>query len=84
MELVVNRYTTTKGGIVYPAPPKGKQQIFTITPYRFEDVPKFLILLDKKGGHLLSVVKSWWSNGMSDGWTITYQHHEPIEMEILC
>lgn len=75
----------TPGGLVLPQQPKKPEQIYTCTVYYMSDLTKFLTILDKtEWGGLLSVVKSWWPNGMSNGWTITYQATDPIEMEILC
>lgn len=74
----------SKGGIVYPEPPKGPMKVHHITVYYLENLSQFILLLNKNGAELLSVVKTWHDNGLVGGWVITYRHHEYIDMEVWC
>ena len=74
----------SEGGIVYPAPPKGPVKVHTLNVYYLENLSQFILLLNKNGANLLSVVRASFANGMSAGWVVTYIHHESIDMEVWC
>jgi hypothetical protein len=61
--------------------------IYVFNVYRSSDIIKFLQLLEEMGGNLQTVVPSFYPNGISSGWIITYalrSDQEKIEMEVLC
>ena len=74
----------SEGGIVYPEPPKGPLKIHTLEVYYLENLAQFLLLLNKNGAELLSIVKAWYDNGINRGWVVTYRHHEHIDTEVWC
>lgn len=58
---------------------------FCIDVYRYSDILKFLALLDKENGTLVSVVRYTGAGmGIHTGYYITYLHSSYIEMQVLC
>ena len=73
------------GGIKLPKYTEYNVHVFNV--YRFGDVIKFLELIDKEEGRLQTVVPSFYPNGLSSGWDITYtlpSYKKELSMEILC
>lgn len=60
-------------------------RLFHIDVYRYSDVIKFLQVLEKTSGTLVSVVR-YTSNRVDlyNGYSITYLHSEEIDMEVMC
>lgn len=60
-------------------------KIFYMDIYRYSDILKFLALLDKENGTLVSVVRYTGAGmGAHTGYCVTYLHSSYIEMETLC
>jgi hypothetical protein len=84
------KYTTSNSGIVYPVEEKKKADhtkawhTYTFHVYYFQDLPKYLNLLDKEGACLISVSKDIFRSGLNAGYVIVYNHDEPVDMEVLC
>jgi len=59
--------------------------LFHIDVYRYSDVIKFVQILEKTSGTLVSIVRyTSAGNDFYNGYSITYFNSEEIDMEVLC